>query len=59
MQSIMPLRIGQALRGARWNYRLVEALGNYTVLIEVFEAEMIPRVDSQLPKRWSVYQNTV
>jgi hypothetical protein len=55
----MALRIGQALRGARWNYRLVEALGNYTVLIEVFEAEMIPRVESQLPRKWSVYQNTV
>jgi hypothetical protein len=55
----MALHIRQTLRGVRWNYLLVEALGNKTVSSDVFKAEIIPRVDSQLPGKWLVSQEFI
>jgi hypothetical protein len=50
----MALRFGQILRGARWNYQLVESLGNHNASSIVFKAEMLPGVESQLPGKWLV-----
>jgi hypothetical protein len=55
----MALRIGLTLRGARWNYLLVEALGNKTVSSDVFKAEIIPRFKSQLPGKGLVSRGFV
>jgi hypothetical protein len=54
----MALGISQTLRDARWNHLLVEALGNHTVLSDVFKTEMIPRSESQLSWKWVIYQKT-
>jgi hypothetical protein len=43
-QPMMALGVGQTLRDAQWNYLLVEALGNHTVLSDVSKAEIILRV---------------
>jgi hypothetical protein len=43
-QPMMALSVGQTFRDARWNYLHVEALGNHTVLSDVFKAEIILRV---------------
>jgi hypothetical protein len=48
----MALRIGQIIRGVKWNYLLVEALGNGAALSDVFKAEMIPGAESRLPGKW-------
>ncbi|KAF2254518.1 kinase-like protein [Trematosphaeria pertusa] len=54
----MALHIGQMLRGAKWNYLLVEALGNQTVRSNVFKAEIVPRAQSKLPGKWAVIKTT-
>ncbi|KAF2257465.1 kinase-like protein [Trematosphaeria pertusa] len=54
----MALRIGQTLRGARWNYLLVETLGNHTASSNVFKAEIVPRAESQLPRKWAVIKTS-
>ncbi|KAF2490353.1 kinase-like protein [Lophium mytilinum] len=54
----MALRIGQTLRGARWDYLLVESLGSRTVRSSVFKAEIISRSQSQLPGKWAVIKTT-
>ncbi|KAF2273259.1 kinase-like protein [Westerdykella ornata] len=53
----MVLRIGQTLRGTRWNYLLVESLRNHTASSTIFKAEIIPRAESQLPGKWAVIKS--
>ncbi|KAF1993739.1 kinase-like protein [Amniculicola lignicola CBS 123094] len=54
----MSLRIGQTLRGSRWNYLLVETLSNSTASSAVFKAEIVPRAEHQLPGRWAVIKSS-
>jgi hypothetical protein len=52
----MALRLGATLRGSKYSFRLVEKLGDKTVFSPVFKAEVLPGVQSLLPKnRWYVY----
>jgi hypothetical protein len=54
----MALRLGATLRGSKYSYRLVEKLGDKTVFSPVFKAEVLPGVQSLLPKnRWYVYNS--
>lgn len=55
----MSLRIGQILRGNKWNYRLVKQLGvgDKTVTSHVFKAKVLPGVESVVDprKQWYIY----
>ena len=54
----MALRLGATLRGSKYSFRLVEKLGDKIVLSPVFKAEVLPGVQSLLPKsRWYVYNS--
>lgn len=56
--KIMALRLGTTLRGSKYSFRLVEKLGDKTVFSHVFKAEVLPGVQSLLPKnRWYVYNS--
>ncbi|KAF2811180.1 kinase-like protein [Mytilinidion resinicola] len=54
----MALRVGQTLRGSRWDYLLIEALGNQTVRSNVFKAEIISRAQCQPPGKWAVIKTS-
>jgi hypothetical protein len=54
----MALRLGTTLRGSKYSFRLVKKLGDKTVFSPVFKAEVLPGVQSLLPKnRWCVYNS--
>ncbi|KAH8731054.1 hypothetical protein GQ44DRAFT_372052 [Phaeosphaeriaceae sp. PMI808] len=54
----MSLRIGQMLRGAKWNYRLIEALNNHIASSDVSKAEIIHRTESQFTGKWAVIKTS-
>jgi hypothetical protein len=47
----MPLGLGTTLCGGRYNFRLIEKLGNQTVRNTVFKAEVLPGIQSILPQK--------
>jgi serine/threonine protein kinase len=54
----MALRLGTTLCGSKYSFRLVEKLGDKTVFSPVFKAEVLPGVQSLLPKnRWAVVKS--
>ncbi|KAL2072517.1 hypothetical protein VTL71DRAFT_11860 [Oculimacula yallundae] len=54
----MTLRLGTTLRGSKYSFRLVEKLGDRTVFNPVFKAEVLPGIESLLPKnRWAVVKS--
>lgn len=54
----MALRLGATIRGNKYSFRLVEKLGDKTVFSPVFKAEVLPGVQSLLPKsRWAVVKS--
>ncbi|KAF2708436.1 hypothetical protein K504DRAFT_434919 [Pleomassaria siparia CBS 279.74] len=52
----MALRLGQILRGARWNYLLVEDLGNKSSSSSVFKAKILLQAPTPTPPtgQWSL-----
>ncbi|UPX17215.1 Non-specific serine/threonine protein kinase [Ascochyta rabiei] len=50
----MALRLGQILRGARWNYLLVEDLGNKSSNSSVFKAKILPQAPTPPPGQWAI-----
>ncbi|ESZ92265.1 hypothetical protein SBOR_7354 [Sclerotinia borealis F-4128] len=56
----MALRLGTTLHGSKYSFRLVEKLGDKTVFNPVFKAEVLPGVQSILPRdRWAVVKSAV
>jgi hypothetical protein len=51
----MALRLGQILRGARWNYLLVEDLSKKSMNSNIFKAKILPQASAPLPGQWSVH----
>jgi hypothetical protein len=52
-REIMALGIRQILCGGKYNFRLIEKLGDKTVRNPVFKAEVLPGVETVLPiKPW-------
>ncbi|KAK0113230.1 hypothetical protein ONS95_014925 [Cadophora gregata] len=54
----MALRLGTTLYGSKYSFRLVGKLGDKTVFSSVFKAEVLPGVQTLLPKsRWAVVKS--